>query len=204
MKFFLFDKSQIEMLDYDPDKCALSKILKENGYKIIARYTYLYSSDSSNTFMVSSKGQYCFAKFYKFLSSRGAYYNTWDELKSLHKELSESEIVPKIVEFIDIDAESGFIINECFGDTVNGSELEIYRHIVYETLDKLHNKGYIHGDIHSENILLSNDRKQARLIDIDQCFKLGDSRIDRIIASYGASSFEEAVIFERENYNMEI
>jgi hypothetical protein len=147
--------------DIDVDN-EIVKILQSNGYDVDGSYIHSYSTDESNVYVLSD-GYY--AKYY---SADETHPYSWNEMKELFFTLSKFKLTPTFKEFIDIDNKSGLIINDDFGvpysEFQNNSEIE---ELVITAVNSLHNYGYIHGDIHMDNILVNEKTKEVRFIDLD-------------------------------------
>lgn len=182
-------------INYDVDfDNAIVKILVSNGYKVEGNYIHSYSTCETDVYVLSG-GFYA-----KYFRNKGKYSYNWDEMKKLLLLLAEAELTPSIKQFIDIDNKSGIIINNEFGIPYSHF-VDMYgtfaENFVVIALNKLHNYGYIHGDIHMDNILIDEKTKQVKFIDLDNCFHINDPRCFEFMDGNSSNnSIEEACASE--------
>lgn len=185
--------------DIDDDNSMIA-VLTDNGYEVEGNFVHDYSSDESSVYLLSD-GNY--AKYYT--KDCTTPYD-WNEMKLLLSRLCELDLTPNIIKFIDIDELSGFIINDAFGDPYSSfKENKEIRSTVIQSLNKLHDCGYIHGDVHMDNILVDKDSHEVRFIDLDNCYHVDDDRLLPYIRKhYNANSINEAKEIELSNIDLEV
>lgn len=81
-----------------------------------------------------------------------------------------------------------FIIQEHLGKDLSKAKLNIPETIrvglkVLESLESLHNLGYIHGDIKPDNILVQRPQKKVTIVDLGMSSKYLDSLGDHVALS---------------------
>lgn len=201
------------VFNYDFDENdEIVRLLIEKGYKIVAEYQHPYSSDPSGVFEVSKDGKYYYAKFSNRKSMNS---NNCEQLRFLHNKLSHLDITVRICDYFNfknekyknIDGE--MLIYESFGESfsdyiMNHGADEIVDENIRKVIENLHNHGYLHGDIHTSNIVVNLETKKVLLIDLDTCFHESCSLFLQILEAYSVETFEEAKTIELSNIYMEI
>lgn len=109
------------------------------------------------------------------------------------------EIGPKIYKFID---EEMICIMECGYETYdNYLKDEIVTANVKNIIDVLHENGYLHGDIHPNNIMIRKD-KTAFLIDFENTSHIDVDDLSFIFKNYGIDNIKDCMQEEKDNYNL--
>lgn len=178
-------------------------ILTDNGYEVKGNYVHGHKN-ASNVYLLSD-GSY--AKFYgKDVIPLYDWTYNWTKMKLTSRILSELNLTPNIIGIIDVDESSGFIISESFGVPLSSFKWNNkIRSIVIQSLNKLHDCGYIHCDLHMDNILFDEDSCEVRFIDLDNCYHIDDDRLlPFIMEFFDVDSIDKAKEMELSNVYLEV
>jgi hypothetical protein len=181
--------------------------LKLCGYTIVEAFSGVWQDDS--VYLVKFESQYFVAKPH----SNASRSNDWYTLKQLYKEMERLQVGPKIRECIDLVSLSltyaprydGICIMECGKETYEeymSNNRNLRNEKVEELINTLHEVGYIHGDLHADNIMVRED-ETFFLIDFDMTVRENntESRLFKeIMETCHCKTIDEVKKYELNHY----
>ena len=179
----------------------LRDILLNKGYSIRGKFQG-HNPDYKPVYLIcDSNGEEYFAKYFESEGISEEY--SWSEYKDIYNKMYELGFAPAIKEIIDVNENSGIIINIKFGESYYRHLRTIsYYSIIENRLRELHTNGYIHGDMNACNSLIDTNNNTVMFIDFNQCFHKSDPRLlTHIKRIYNVDSFENACKLEIEDIN---
>jgi len=125
----------------------------------------------------------------------------FDRYKKLYLSLLQLELIPNLIEFIDISENKGIVINEYLfnkgSNYANERKSEVGKWLM-DAITKLHDNGYVHSDLtEPNNIVIDYDNKKVMFIDIDDTFHISEINDMNIEDIWGRTSIDEMMKFEK-------
>jgi RIO-like serine/threonine protein kinase len=164
--------------------------MKKNGNNDLGYNIVNFYSDDKYVCIVSDKnGNEFISKQYR----QSPHVISWERTKELYKEFETLNIGPKIHEILD--EEQICIMERGYKTYLHYLNNEKIKERVMNMIDVLHKNGYIHGDLHKNNIIIRKDDTPF-LIDFESTIKWGKDDISTIYGSKELSTFEDLVKFD--------
>ena len=169
---YYYMEESYEVDSYDESCHPMLDVIKSKGYEIVTRFGNhsVYIIKKSNSVDASTEG-YCAKYIYNFQNYK-IKYELFDSLG----------IVPKLVDFIELDGNKGILINEHIKQ-YKKDRIE-QNHNYTDVINVLHNEGYVHGDCVGENFVYNSGK--ILIINIDDCFYLDENDDEK---TYVGTSF---------------
>lgn len=127
---------------------------------------------------------------------------------NFYKILKGSNITPDIIELtrdlLTIEKYYSTLGEALINNSFNKEELDRIYNDVRKLIDRLHEKGIIHGDLHNDNIVCNEDVTEFRIIDFEQStfiYLVDDDYIEEYNGEFDINAVNVAGILKHELNN---
>ena len=170
-------------MDSEYENDVIGSILKNNGYKI------LHKVKGHDVYEIKTQDNVkCHAKY---IHENFVRYKIWKSGKI--------RFVPKLIEIIELELDGelkGIFINQYIESSIKYIKNINVKHWMMNAIKKLHDNGYIHGDvIEPENIRVDYVNEKVLFIDINDTFHINEIGIINIDDIYENLSVDEMMNF---------